>query len=154
MNPNNNPQQPNSPAGVLNTVTDTANQFVDRAKQSASGAIDQAKQSASGAIDQAKQSASGVVDHARQAYNAGREPMSMPRPEHREGAIARAIEQQTAKIPSDAFLWAAVGSIGLSLALELSGKEKTANFVGHWAPTLLILGLYNKMVKLQGSDGI
>lgn len=83
-----------------------------------------------------------------------REPLSMPRPEHREGPIARSIEQQTARIPSDAWLWAAVGSIGLSLALELSGKEKTANFVGHWAPTFLIFGLYNKMVKLQGSDGI
>jgi len=25
--------------------------------------------------------------------------------------------------------------------------------VGQWAPTLLILGIYNKMVKLHGSDG-
>lgn len=82
------------------------------------------------------------------------EPQSFPRPEHREGRIARSIEQQTAKLPSDVWLWAAVGSIGLSLALELSGREKTANFVGHWAPTFLILGLYNKMVKLQGSDGL
>ncbi len=83
-----------------------------------------------------------------------REPKATPRSEHREGPIARAIEQQTARIPSDTFLWAAVGSIGLSLALEIMGEEKKANFVGHWAPTLLILGLYNKIVKLQGSDGI
>jgi len=82
------------------------------------------------------------------------EPKSAPREEHREGAVARAIEQQTARIPSDAFLWAAVGSMGLSLAFELTGDERKANFVAHWAPTLLILGLYNKMVKLQGSDGI
>jgi hypothetical protein len=81
------------------------------------------------------------------------EPKSNPRPEHREGKIARTIEQQTAKLPSDTFLWAALGSIGLSLALELSGQEKKANFVGHWAPTFLILGLYNKLVKLEGSDG-
>jgi len=81
------------------------------------------------------------------------EPKNSPRPEHREGPIARAIEQQTAKLPSDAFLWAAVGSMGLSLALEVMGEEKKANFVGHWAPTLLIFGLYNKLVKLQGSDG-
>jgi hypothetical protein len=73
--------------------------------------------------------------------------------EHREGPIARTIEQQTAKLPSDTFLWAALGSIGVSLILELSGREKTANFVGHWAPTILILGLYNKLVKLEGSDG-
>jgi hypothetical protein len=82
------------------------------------------------------------------------EPKSTPRAEHREGPIARAIEQQTAKLPSDAFLWAAVGSMGLSLALEIMGEEKKANFVGHWAPTLLIFGLYNKLVKLQGSDGV
>ena len=68
--------------------------------------------------------------------------------------MARAIEQQTAKLPSDAFLWAAVGSMGLSLALEIMGEERKANFVGHWAPTLLIFGLYNKIVKLQGSDGV
>jgi hypothetical protein len=68
--------------------------------------------------------------------------------------VARTIEQQTAKNPSDAWLLAALGSIGLSLAFELSGREKTASFVGHWAPTFLIFGLYNKMVKLQGSDGL
>ena len=82
------------------------------------------------------------------------DPKAHPRSEHREGPIARAIEQQTARIPSDAFLWAAVGSMGLSLALEVMGEEKKANFVGHWAPTLLIFGLYNKLVKLQGSDGV
>jgi hypothetical protein len=75
-----------------------------------------------------------------------------PRSEHREGRVARMIEQQTAKLPSDTFLWAALGSIGLSLALELSGKERTATFVGHWAPTFLLLGLYNKLVKLEGSE--
>jgi hypothetical protein len=68
--------------------------------------------------------------------------------------VAKAIEQQTAKLPSDTFLWAAVGSIGLSLALQLMGKQQVSNFVGQWAPTLLILGLYNKLVKLEGSDAI
>lgn len=116
------------------------------------GMMDSIRDSATGVMDRAKESATGVMDKAGNAMQ--REPVSMPRPEHREGPLARAIEQQTARLPSDTFLWAAVGSIGLSLALELSGKEKTANFVGHWAPTLLILGLYNKMVKLQGSDGI
>ena len=31
--------------------------------------------------------------------------------------------------------------------------RQKAHFVGQWAPTFLILGLYNKMVKLHGSDG-
>ena len=74
--------------------------------------------------------------------------------EHREGPVARTIEQQTAKLPSDTFLWAAIGSIGLSATLQLMKKSGPANFIGQWAPTLLILGMYNKMVKLHGSDGI
>ena len=80
-------------------------------------------------------------------------PRTAPRPEHREGKIARTIEQQTAKLPSDTFLWTAIGSMGISLALAVAGKGKAATFVGQWAPTLLILGLYNKLVKIEGSDG-
>jgi hypothetical protein len=71
---------------------------------------------------------------------------------HREGPVARTIEQQTAKLPSDWFLWAAVESNGTSLALQLSGKQHASTFVGQWAPTFLILGLYNKLVKQLGSD--
>ena len=81
------------------------------------------------------------------------EPRTEPSTEHREGRVARTIEQQTAKLPSDTFLWAALGSIGISLTLNLIGREKQANFVGLWAPTFLMLGLYNKMVKLHGSEG-
>jgi hypothetical protein len=80
-------------------------------------------------------------------------PRTSPQTEHREGKIARTIEQQTAKMPSDTFLWAALGSIGLSAGLGIAGKGKAATFVGQWVPTFLILGLYNKMVKLHGSDG-
>jgi len=72
--------------------------------------------------------------------------------QYREGPVARAIEEQTARLPSDLFLWAGLGSIGLALALEIAGKKEKANFVGHWAPTFLILGVYNKLVKLHGSD--
>ena len=105
-----------------------------------------------GTMDNVRNQMSNMTDRVSNMMDA--EPKSMPRPEHREGMLARTIEQQTARLPSDTWLWAAVGSMGLSLALELSGKEKTANFVGHWVPTLLIFGLYNKMVKLQGSDGL
>jgi hypothetical protein len=74
------------------------------------------------------------------------------REQHQEGRIARAIEQQTAKIPSDAFLWAAIAAIGVSATLQFTGNRQVSNFVGQWAPTFLILGLYNKMVKQLGSD--
>lgn len=80
------------------------------------------------------------------------QPKTQANSAQREGPIARTIEQQTAKLPSDLFLWAALGSIGGSLIMMLTGHEKKANFIGTWTPTLLILGLYNKMVKLHGSD--
>ena len=75
-----------------------------------------------------------------------------PKTAHREGPVARAIETQTAKLPSDTFLWAALASIGLSLSLKFSGRKHDALFVGQWAPTFLLLGIYNKLVKLHGSD--
>ena len=73
-------------------------------------------------------------------------------PEHAEGRVARAIESQTAKLPSDTFLWLAGGSILGSLTLKLMGKDHEALFVGQWAPTFLIMGLYNKIVKVAGHD--
>lgn len=72
--------------------------------------------------------------------------------EHAEGRVATMIEEQTAKLPSDIFLWAAGGSIAASLTLQMMGRKEDALFVGQWAPTFLILGLYNKLVKLQGHD--
>ena len=80
---------------------------------------------------------------------------SMTRDEqHREGPVARNIEAQTAKIPSDTFLWAALGSIAGSLTAQMMGKKEFSLFVGQWAPTLLILGLYNKVVKQLGHDRV
>jgi hypothetical protein len=38
------------------------------------------------------------------------------------------------------------------LGLQLLGRKHEAQFVGQWVPTILILGLYNKMVKQHGSD--
>lgn len=72
--------------------------------------------------------------------------------EQREGPMARAIETQTSKIPSDWFLWSAFGSIGISLAFTLAGKKMVGNFIGQWVPTFLLLGLYNKVVKIAGHD--
>ena len=72
--------------------------------------------------------------------------------EHREGVVAKTIEQTTAKLPSDLFLWAACGAIAGSLGMTLSGRKELGNFVGQWVPTLLLFGLYNKLVKVAGSD--
>jgi hypothetical protein len=77
---------------------------------------------------------------------------AMTETDYSEGHVARAIEQQTAKLPSDVFLWAAVGTISTSLTLQLMGRQHASLFVGQWAPTLLVLGLYNKIVKELGHD--
>jgi len=71
---------------------------------------------------------------------------------HSEGKVARAIEEQTAKLPSDTFLWAALASMGVSLTLKCLGRKHTALFVGQWAPSFLLLGIYNKIVKTEGHD--
>ena len=71
---------------------------------------------------------------------------------HKEGAVARTIEEQTAKLPSDLFLWAALASMGVSLTLKCLGKKHNALFVGQWAAPFLLLGVYNKIVKTEGHD--
>jgi hypothetical protein len=77
---------------------------------------------------------------------------SILRNDRTEGSRARAIEEQTTRLPSDMFLWASLGSIATSLILQTLGKKEESLFVGQWAPVFLILGLYNKIVKELGSD--
>jgi hypothetical protein len=103
------------------------------------GIMESARNTVGGAIESARSTVGGAVEAVRCA-------------DHTEGRVARAIEQQTAKLPSDTFLWAALGSMGFSLALQCAGKREMSNFVGQWVPTFLIFGLYNKLVKLHGSD--
>ncbi len=75
----------------------------------------------------------------------------IPRPEYREGPIARAIEKRTAKLPSDTFLWAAVACMAGSAVMQTIGQKHISLFIGQWAPTILLMGLYNKLVKVAGS---
>jgi hypothetical protein len=82
----------------------------------------------------------------------------------REGKIARAIEKQTAKLPSDTFLWAAVGAMAASALIQFLRPKRVTGwglsarrgplslFIGQWVPTLLLFGIYNKIVKVVGSD--
>ena len=81
-----------------------------------------------------------------------KESDSQLKQQHSEGTVARTLEQQTAKIPSDVFLWAALGSIGTSAILRLMGKKNASLFVGDWVAPFMLFGVYNKIVKTQGSD--
>jgi hypothetical protein len=78
-------------------------------------------------------------------------PTPVRRPEHAESTLTRLIEQQAAKLPSDFFLFTALGAMAGSLALELSGHPRLGRFVGMWPPALLTMGIYNKLVKVMGS---
>jgi hypothetical protein len=69
-----------------------------------------------------------------------------------EGRITKTIERRTADVPSIVFLVAAGASILGALGMRASGRKDDAQFIGQWAPTFLILGLYNKIVKTTGHD--
>ena len=71
---------------------------------------------------------------------------------HSEGSVAKSIEQQTAKLPSDVFLWAAGGAIATSAVFQMLGRSKASLFLGQWVAPFLLLGVYNKIVKVAGSD--
>lgn len=64
-----------------------------------------------------------------------------------EDTITKEIEIQTVKIPSDVFLFSAIGAIGISFALKCMNKKDEAAFVGQWVAPILLLGVYNKLVK-------
>ncbi len=64
-----------------------------------------------------------------------------------EDRATETVEGQTAKVPSLVFMGIAVGAMAASAALVLTGRKQLGNFVGQWAPSILIMGLYNKLAK-------
>jgi hypothetical protein len=73
---------------------------------------------------------------------------------YEEGPVAETIEKRTAKLPSDLFLWAGLASIATSMVFLFAGKKQVANFIGQWVPTVLLFGVYNKIVKVGGHGGM
>jgi len=69
-----------------------------------------------------------------------------------EDNFTKTVESVTAEIPSSAYLGVAVGAMAVSLFFQLTGGGKWGNFIAQWAPTWLIIGVYNKLVKLEGHD--
>jgi hypothetical protein len=69
-----------------------------------------------------------------------------------EGKVAKAIEHKTQRIPSDIFLWTALGFFGLSVAMQTANRKHSSLLLSQLAPTFLLLGIYNKLVKVAGSD--
>jgi len=69
----------------------------------------------------------------------------------KEDVITKSIEKQTVKLPSGTFLFAAMAAAAVSLAFKVTGNGKNSTFVGQWVAPILILGVYNKLVKQEES---
>ena len=74
--------------------------------------------------------------------------------DHAEGTVTKSVEYQIAKLPSDVWLGAALGSIGLALFLKMNGRREDSLFVGQWAAPFLLMGVYMKLIKIVGSDRV
>lgn len=70
----------------------------------------------------------------------------------REDRVSSTIESVTAKVPSVGYLGLAVAAMVASATAKIMRKDNLALFLGQWAPALLIIGTYNKLVKIGGSD--
>lgn len=78
--------------------------------------------------------------------------MSVRAHQHEEGYVTKVIEHYTSMVPSGVYLTTAFAAVGLSLGLRFAGKKEAAHFVGLWPATIMLMGVYNKMVKVHGSD--
>lgn len=69
-----------------------------------------------------------------------------------EGNVTKQIEEVSTKVPSGVFLTAAFAAMGASAILQITGNKQLSHFIGQWVPAILIMGLYNKVTKLHGSE--
>jgi hypothetical protein len=67
-----------------------------------------------------------------------------------EDVATSTIENVTSKVPSTTFLGLALGALGIGVACQMTGRKNLGNFIAQLAPTILIMGLYNKVVKQHG----
>lgn len=99
-----------------------------------------------------------TTSHRQSSGNQGPQDRGQDRPAKKgddrfeEGPVARSIEEATAQVPSDVYLWTAGGIAAASLTLMLCGRKHGSLFLGQWVAPVLISGLYNKIVKTQGHD--
>lgn len=53
----------------------------------------------------------------------------------------------TDKVPEGTWYWASLVSILASMVLFFARKRQESLFVGQWAPTFLLFGLFHKLLK-------
>jgi hypothetical protein len=71
-------------------------------------------------------------------------------PRATEDSFTKTVQVYAAAVPSSAYLVVAVGSLALAMTLQLAGRGKWGHFIAQWVPAWLIIGVYNKLVKLEG----
>ncbi len=69
-----------------------------------------------------------------------------------EGKGTVEIEETDVQNSVGLLLAAGLTAMAASATLKCLGRKHSALFVGQWAAPILIMGLYNKMVKTQGHD--
>ena len=61
--------------------------------------------------------------------------------------VSRSLVDEVAKMPADAFVWSALGSLALAFGLFNAGRKADAMFVGQLATPILALGLYKRLTQ-------
>lgn len=64
-------------------------------------------------------------------------------------SIDRPVDEVASRIPAAPYIAGVAASIVASAALFASGKRSAALFVGLWAPTVLNMGIYNKLLQVR-----
>jgi hypothetical protein len=63
--------------------------------------------------------------------------------------IDRPIDEVASRVPAAPYIAMVAASIVASAALFATGKRMAALFVGLWAPTVLNMGVYNKLLQVR-----
>lgn len=76
-------------------------------------------------------------------------------PSRSEGAqstqeTGRKLSPEVEEVLPGMFLAGAAASVALSFLLRVTGRQHDALFVGQWAPTLLLFGLYSGQARRFG----
>jgi len=56
------------------------------------------------------------------------------------------------EVPTQAYLSAALGAVGLSMLMRVFGKKDAAVFVGQWPPTFILFALAYKLLRPSDED--
>jgi hypothetical protein len=69
-----------------------------------------------------------------------------------EGPVTRRYENLTGALPSATWLALAGASVAVATVLKIVGRNHASLFASVFAPSLLLIGVYKKLVKVAGSE--